>query len=103
MIGTAVHKLHRAELPLLLMLLAVNFAGLLLRLCLRACFTAREYGWRQGLLAIPRTLVSNIVAVMAGRRALTAYIGTLRGAPLLWDKTEHREHPALSLPGENRL
>ena len=89
--------------PLLLMLLAINFAGLLLRLCLRACFTAREYGWRQGLLAIPRTLVSNIVAVMAGRRALSAYIGTLRGAPLMWDKTEHREHPALSLFGENRL
>ena len=85
--------------PLLSVLFWINFVGLAGRFVARACFTAREYGWRQGLLAIPRTLVSNIVSIMAGRRALAAYVGTLRGAPIVWDKTEHRDHPALVLPG----
>lgn len=81
---------------LLSALLLLNVGGLMLRLFVRACFTAREFGWRQGLLAIPRILVSNVIAIMAGRRALTAYVGTLRGAPVVWDKTEHRDHPLLA-------
>jgi adsorption protein B len=80
--------------PVLSGLLLVTFAGLTWRLGLRAVFTAREYGLRQGLLAIPRTLVSNVIAIMSGRRALAAYIRTLRGAPVTWEKTEHRAHPA---------
>lgn len=84
--------------PLLSVLLWINVIGLGIRMVVRACFTAREYGWRQGLLAIPRTFVSNIIAIMAGRRALVAYIKTLRGAPIIWDKTEHRDHPALLQP-----
>ena len=81
--------------PLLQALLWLNLTGLLLRFMVRFCCTAREYGWRQGVLAIPRTFVSNIIAIIAGRRAFAAYIGTLRGAPVVWDKTEHRDHPAL--------
>ena len=81
--------------PLLSALLWLNLFGVAMRFLMRACFTAREYGWRQGLIAIPRTFVSNIIAIMAGRRALIAYIKTLRGAPVIWDKTEHWDHPAL--------
>ncbi len=88
--------------PLLTILLGINLGGFLMRFVVRACFTAREYGWRQGLLAIPRTFVSNIIAIMAGRRALVAYIRTLRGAPIVWDKTEHRDHPALLIPMERQ-
>ncbi|WP_306093834.1 glycosyl transferase family protein [Qipengyuania flava] len=84
--------------PLLQTLLWVNLAGVAQRFAVRFCCTAREFGWRQGLLAIPRTFVSNIIAIMAGRRALLAYIGTLRGAPVVWDKTEHRDHPAMASP-----
>lgn len=79
--------------PLLTGLLWVNFVGLVLRFGARAAFTTREFGWRQGLLAIPRTFVSNVIAIMAARRALRAYFRTLRGAPVVWDKTEHRDHP----------
>lgn len=86
-----------APTPFLTALLVINMAGLVLRFAVRALFTAREHGWKQGLLAIPRTFVSNIIAIMAGRRALAAYVGTLRGAPIVWDKTEHRDHPALAL------
>ena len=88
--------------PLLSTLLTINMIGLAVRLVVRALFTAREFGWRQGLFAIPRTIVSNIIAIMAGRRALAAYIGTLRGAPVIWDKTEHRDHPALVARSEVR-
>ena len=86
-----------ATLSLLLM---VTFFGLAWRLSMRAVFTAREYGLRQGLLAIPRTLVSNVIAIMSGRRALVAYVRTLRGGPVTWDKTEHSAHPTLALPME---
>ena len=79
-------------------MLWVNLAGVAQRFAVRFYCTAREFGWRQGLLAIPRTFVSNIIAIMAGRRALLAYIGTLRGAPVVWDKTEHRAHPAMASP-----
>ena len=81
--------------PLLSGLLLVTFAGLVWRLAMRALFTGREYGLKQGLLAIPRTLVSNVIAIMSGRRALVAYIRSLRGTPLTWDKTEHMAHPVM--------
>ncbi len=89
--------------PLLDALLAINLAGLLYRCAVRGLFTGREYGWRQGVRAVPRVVVSNLVGILAGRRALLAYLQTLRGAPLVWDKTEHRDHPALmSDPGRPR-
>ncbi|WP_234030215.1 glycosyl transferase family protein [Erythrobacter mangrovi] len=81
---------------LLKALLLVNLFGVAWRLGSRVAFTAREYGWRVGFMAIPRLMVSNVIAIMAGRRALLAYIGTLRGAPIVWDKTEHRDHPAMN-------
>ncbi len=98
-ISMMLSELHIVALPaispLLSALLWLNLFGVAMRFLMRACFTAREYGWRQGLIAIPRTFVSNIIAIMAGRRALIAYIKTLRGAPVIWDKTEHWDHPAL--------
>jgi bacteriophage N4 adsorption protein B len=75
-------------------ILTLTFAGFVWRGALRLCFTAREYGWREGLRAVLRIPVSNIIAIMAGRRALVAYLRSLRGAPLLWDKTQHLDHPA---------
>ena len=86
--------------PVLKALLLFNLAGLVWRCLLRAIFTGREFGWQQGLLAIPRVVVSNIVAIMSGRRAVAAYLASLRGAPVVWDKTDHSAHPALALQGE---
>ncbi|MEZ5680349.1 MAG: glycosyl transferase family protein [Erythrobacter sp.] len=81
--------------PLLSGLLMFNAFGLCWRAVSRMLFTAREHGWSEGLRALPRIFVSNIVAIMAGRRALVAYVGTLRGAPVVWDKTDHSDHPAM--------
>ena len=88
--------------PLLRGLLMFSMTGLIWRAASRFAFTAREYGLREGALAVPRMMVSNIIAIMAGRRAIAAYLRSLRGVPVLWDKTDHSDHPAFSLPPEVR-
>ncbi len=80
--------------PVLEALIALNFLALSWRAAVRFAFTAREYGWREGLRALARLPLANIVAIMAGRRALFAYVRTLGGAPPRWDKTFHDAHPA---------
>ena len=79
--------------PFLYDLLWFNFAFFAWRAAMRAVFTAREFGWREGLLAIPRIPVSNVIAIIAGGRALLAYVRSLHGVAPAWDKTEHRSHP----------
>lgn len=79
--------------PFLVALLWINLAFLVWRLLVRGIFAARLYGWRAGLMTVPRSFVANIIAIMAARRACAAYIRHLLGAPLLWDKTEHRHFP----------
>ncbi|MBU1254583.1 MAG: glycosyl transferase family protein [Alphaproteobacteria bacterium] len=79
--------------PLLATMLAICGIAFVWRALIRAIFTGREFGWREGLLAVVRIPVSNCIAIMAGRRALMAYIATLRGAEAQWDKTEHLDHP----------
>ncbi len=56
------------------------------RLLMRACYTTAAYGWREGLRSIPRTLVANIIAVLAARRALLLHSA---GGAKRWDKTRH--------------
>lgn len=86
--------------PLLARLLAFTSLLMLWRLAVRAWFVGRAYGWRQALLSVPRTFVANLIAILAARRALSAYIRLLRGAPLTWDKTQHRfPDPASSEAG----
>ena len=79
--------------PFLVTLLWVNFGFLVWRLFVRGVFAARLYGWRAGLMTVPRSFVANIIAIMAARRACAAYIRHLLGAPLRWDKTEHQHFP----------
>lgn len=75
--------------PAVRMLATIMTLVLLWRLMMRAIMTARVHGWQQGLVAIPRLFISNIVLVACGWRALRIYVATLRGAPLRWDKTAH--------------
>lgn len=70
-------------------LLTANGLLLLWRLLVRGLFAGRIYGWREGMLAMPRMVVSNIVAMLAARRALGHYLRLLRGQPPRWDKTAH--------------
>lgn len=80
--------------PLLTILLTVNLANFVWRALWRFGFTAQSYGWVEGLRAVLRIPVTNIIAIFAGRRAITAYIRTLMGSAVVWDKTSHLSHPA---------
>lgn len=69
------------------MLVAINGALLGWRLVLRCRIVAHFYGWREGLRAIPRMIVGNLIAMAAAWRAMTTYVP---GRPPAWDKTAHR-------------
>ena len=72
--------------PALATLLTINAWLLGWRLLMRAAFTTAAYGPAQGLRAIPRTVVANLIAILAARRALMLH--SAGGAPR-WDKTHH--------------
>lgn len=75
--------------PAFLVLLKVNLAIMAWRLAMRALFTGLAYGPAEALRAIPRALFSNVIAMMAARRALTGYLFARPGAAPRWDKTRH--------------
>jgi adsorption protein B len=79
---------------LLMTILWINLASFAWRATVRFAFTAREYGVLEGVRALLRLPHSNIIAIMSARRALFAYVATLLGAKLRWDKTHHEAHPA---------
>ena len=80
--------------PILIMLLWTNAVFLLWRLCVRAGFVAALYGPKEALLSIPRSVIANIIAIMAAHRACIVYARHCFGAPLRWDKTAHHIVPA---------
>jgi adsorption protein B len=75
-------------------LLAANMASFVWRAIFRFAFTAREYGWHEAGRAVLRIPLTNIIAIMAGRRAFFAYLRTFVGHAPQWDKTYHHAHPA---------
>lgn len=70
-------------------LFACNFLLLCWRLAMRAAMVKREYGWAQAAHAVPRALVTSILAIMASRRAFAQYLRMLKTGTLHWDKTRH--------------
>jgi adsorption protein B len=80
------------------LLLQANFLALGWRVVSRMAFTAREYGLAEGVLSILRMPVGNVVAMMAGRRAVAAYLRALRSGHIHWDHTVHLRHPARDAP-----
>ncbi len=83
--------------PTAFWLFVANAALLGWRLALRMLFTGRSYGFREALWSLPRFVVGNLVSLIAAPNAVPRYIGMLRGAAPVWDKTRH-EFPDLS-PG----
>jgi adsorption protein B len=75
--------------PAFVSLSAVNSALLLWRLAMRFGFVARTYGWREGLRSVPRAVTSNLIAILAARRALGCYLRLRRTGLPAWDKTAH--------------
>ena len=82
--------------PLASALVAVNIALLVWRSLMRAACTAHAHGWREGLRAMPRALVGNVINAAAAWGACRRYSAAVReGTALGWDKTAHR-FPALA-------
>ncbi len=79
--------------PLLTFLLVANLAAFGWRAAMRFAFAAREYGPGEAVRAVLRLPLANVVAIIAGRRAVFAYARTLGGRAAAWDKTEHHVHP----------
>jgi adsorption protein B len=80
-VGVALGR-EQMQGPALAWLLSANAAMLVWRMAMRFWMVARLYGWREGLRSIPRTIVANIIAMMAARRAVAAYAGLARRGPL---------------------
>jgi adsorption protein B len=78
--------IHARLDPNLVLLLVINGWLLAWRILMRACFTASAYGVGEGLLSIPRTVVGNVIAMLAAARALSLHLG---GGARRWDKTRH--------------
>ncbi|WP_423142027.1 glycosyl transferase family protein [Parablastomonas sp. CN1-191] len=87
------------EAPLVRYLAWLSMSAFAWRAGVRAISTTHEYGLGEGLLAVPRIVVSNVVAIAAARRALGAYLRSLRGAAVRWEKTVHDAHPARMVQG----
>lgn len=94
--GLGAHRVWIDD-PLVRVLLLANLASFAWRAVVRLVFTAREYGWAEGWRAVLRVPLANVIAIMAGRRALVAYVRTLAGSAPQWDKTVHHAHPATML------
>jgi len=72
--------------PLLVLLLQVNGWLLAWRVAMRVLFTTSAYGPGEGLRAIPRLVVGNVIAMLAAVRAIRIH---MRGGPHRWEKTHH--------------
>jgi len=72
--------------PVAIWLIEANAWLLGWRLLMRAGFTTNTYGWREGLRSVPRSMVSNLITILAAYRALMLHS---KGGPRRWDKTQH--------------
>jgi bacteriophage N4 adsorption protein B len=79
--------------PLVQLILALTFALLCWRLLVRTGFVWLMHGPRQAALSIPRSLVANVITIVAARKACWSYVRHVFGARLVWDKTSHAHFP----------
>ena len=64
------------------------------RVVMRFVGVTRLYGWREGLRAVPRLPVGNLIAIAAAWRALVRHVEPRRGEHH-WDKTRHVFPPGI--------
>ena len=89
-------------LPLPQMLIVANGCLLGWRLAMRALFTGAAYGIGEAIWSVPRALVSNLIALLAARRAIVRYVAMLRGRAPVWEKTAHVFPAATVIGGHPR-
>ncbi len=62
---------------------------MLWRLFMRSAFLYYHYGFVQACYALPRMITSNIIAILAARRAVILYYKYCFGGTMIWEKTQH--------------
>jgi adsorption protein B len=75
--------------PELALLLQINFAMLAWRLAMRFVFVRQAYGTAEAVRSVPRVFISNVIAMLAARRAVFRYLRIRRTGSATWDKTAH--------------
>ena len=80
----------------LVLIVGINATFLMWRMIVRAGFVGAQYGWSEAILSIPRSMIANIISIMAARRACVAYFRHCSGVPLTWDKTVHHIVPRVA-------
>lgn len=88
-IGWLTGREVRLMTPALSAMMVVATWLLAWRLAMRFAFVAAAYGPLEGLRAVPRVLVSNAVAILSARAALTRYRRSRRTGRSEWGKTNH--------------
>ncbi len=89
MLAAVAHLALPAISPAMVALLTGCALLMLWRLVMRVAFVTRDYGWFEGLCALPRAIVANVIAMMAARRAVGLYRRMRRDGVVRWDKTAH--------------
>ncbi|MFK7840636.1 MAG: glycosyl transferase family protein [Sphingorhabdus sp.] len=70
-------------------LLFINAGLLVWRIISKCYFVFALYGLREAILSVPRTIVANLINILASWRAIGHYIDHLAGHPATWEKTRH--------------
>ena len=74
---------------LLAFLLCINLVMVGWRLAVRSLYTRRAYGFAEGVVAVPRVFVSNVIGILASIRAVGLHLASLRTGHVNWEKTKH--------------
>ena len=96
------YELSVQRSPLLQAMMWITVFGLAWRALFRFGFTTAEYGLAEGLRAVVRIPLANLIAILAGRRAVVNYVRGLLGETVVWEKTRHTRHPAARAQAEAR-
>jgi len=92
LLAVAAHIAGRAVTlitPTLALMMEIAMLLLLWRLVMRFAFVTNAYGWREGLRAVPRVVISNAITILAAREALGRYRRARRTGEAVWGKTDH--------------
>lgn len=87
----------RLNAPLVEIIVAIGLIGVVWRGLVRSAFSSVLYGLAEGLRSVVRMPIANLITIVAARRALVAYLRTLRGGEPIWEKTSHYLYPVKRL------
>lgn len=73
----------------LIILIEINGLVLLWRMVFRAYFATRLHGLGEGLVSVPRIVVSNVIGILSVGKAIPKHLSEVRTGAVKWEKTAH--------------